>query len=184
MKYLKLFKSFESRLRVFENFDDNKAVIDALKKILACVKSNKPISSVLNASNLIDMHDKCSDEDVMHFLSTASEIAGEEVIGKKGDLSQIDVNKLEATITLLEGNPEKAKPAMKTVESFIKFNESNHNKSIKLTEEESELFSDQPALSELISKGKITLKKGEVLFDKNDKETKEILDVYLEIPGK
>jgi len=174
MKYLKL----------FENFDDNKAVIDALKKILSCVKGNKPISSVLNASNLIDMHDKCSDEDVMYFLSTASEIAGEEVIGNKGDLSQIDANKLEATITLLEGNPEKSKPAMKTVESFLRFNESNHNKSIKLTEEESELFSDQPALSELISKGKITLKKGEVLFDENDRETKEILDVYLEIPGK
>ena len=63
-------------------------------------------------------------------------------------------------------------------------NESNHNKSISLSEDEMNLFSDEPALEELIASRKVTLKNGQVLYDENDSETRDLLDQYLEIPGK
>ena len=46
------------------------------------------------------------------------------------------------------------------------------------------LFSQEPALQELITNQKITLKNKEVLFDENDEETRDLLDQYLEMPGK
>lgn len=63
-------------------------------------------------------------------------------------------------------------------------NESNHNKSISLSENEMNLFSTEPALEELIASRKVTLKNGQVLYDENDSETRDLLDQYLEIPGK
>jgi hypothetical protein len=71
------------------------------------------------------------------------------------------------------------------VKKYIEFiKESSHNKSVKVSDSEMNLFSDEPALQELITKNKITLKNGEVLFDENDEETRGLLDQYLEIPGK
>ena len=46
------------------------------------------------------------------------------------------------------------------------------------------LFSQESALQELITNQKITLKNKEVLFDENDEETRDLLDQYLEMPGK
>ena len=43
------------------------------------------------------------------------------------------------------------------------------------------LFSQESSLQELITKSKITLKNGEVLYDETDKETKELLSQYLKI---
>ena len=71
---------------------------------------------------------------------------------------------------------------VKRYQQFIK--ESNHNKSVKVSEDEMSLFSQESSLQKLITDNKITLKNGEVLFDESDLETKEILDQYLEIPGK
>lgn len=71
------------------------------------------------------------------------------------------------------------------VKKYLDFiNESNHSKSIKVSEDEMNLFSSESALQKLITDRKITLKNGEVLFDESDQETKEILDQYLEMPGK
>jgi hypothetical protein len=42
----------------------------------------------------------------------------------------------------------------------------------------------EETIKNLENHNKITLKNGEVLFDENDQETKELLDQYLEIPGK
>ena len=70
---------------------------------------------------------------------------------------------------------------LKKFEQFIK---ESHSKSVHISEDEMNLFSQEPALQELITKNKITLKNGEVLFDENDEETKQLLDQYLEIPGK
>jgi hypothetical protein len=170
-------------LKFFENFDDNKIVISTLKDILSCVKTNKPLSK-LNVAKIMDIHDQCSDEKVMSYLIKAADARLEEAIGKAVDLkSKFDVNDLDALIKMLEANPEKSETSMK-VESFNTFVTESHNKSIKLTDEEMDLFSEESSLQELISKNKITLKNGEVLFDENDAETKETLDIYLEIPGK
>lgn len=164
-------------LKFFENFDDNEVVISTLKDILSCVKTNKPLSSKLNGAKIMDIHDQCSDEKVMSYLIKVADVTLEEASGKVVDLkSKFDVNDLDALIKMLEANPQKSGTSMKVTESY--------NKSIKLTDEEMDLFSEESSLQELISKNKITLKNGEVLFDENDMETKEILDIYLEIPGK
>ena len=164
-------------LKFFENFDDNEVVISTLKDILSCVKTNKPLSSKLNGAKIMDIHDQCSDEKVMSYLIKAADARLEEAIGKAVDLkSKFDVNDLDALIKMLEANPQKSGTSMKVTESY--------NKSIKLTDEEMDLFSEESSLQELISKNKIKLKNGEVLFDESDAETKEILDIYLEIPGK
>ncbi len=70
------------------------------------------------------------------------------------------------------------------VKKYSDFIKESHSKSVHISEDEMNLFSSEPVLQELITKNKITLKNGEVLFDENDEETKEILDQYLEIPGK
>jgi hypothetical protein len=171
-------------LKFFEKFDDNKVVISTLKDILSCVKTNKPLSSKLNGAKIMDIHDQCSDEKVMEYLIKAADVTLEEASGKAVDLKyKFDTNDLDALIKMLEANPQKSEKSMK-VERFNTFINESHNKSIKLTDEEMDLFSEESSLQELITKNKITLKNGEVLFDENDAETKETLDIYLEIPGK
>lgn len=171
-------------LKQFESFDDNKEVIDALKKIHRCAINDKSITSELNGGTLMDLHDKCDDPQVQQFLVQASEIAQEELEGTKVSLKDIiDVNELEGLIRILEANPENSDGGMK-VESFSKFIYESHNKKVTLSEVEMNFFSDEPALQELITKNKITLKNGEVFYDESDIETKELLDQYLEIPGK
>ena len=166
-------------LKLFENFDDNKEVVDALKKILNCIKNGKKITSVLNGGTLMDLHDNCSDEQVMNFLSKASEVAGEEIQGTQVDLkNQFDANELEGLIRILEGNPEKAEPKMElelseSLDSFHHISEDEYNQ-----------FSQVPVLGELITKSKVKLEKDRIFYDENDVETKEILDQYLEIPDK
>jgi hypothetical protein len=97
MKYLKL----------FENFNDNKPVVSALKDILSCINSGKKITSKLNGGTIMDLHDNCDDEQVMGFLAKAAEIVGEEIQGTQIDLkTQFDANELEGLIRILEANPE------------------------------------------------------------------------------
>lgn len=94
-------------LKLFENFDDNKPVVSALKDILSCIKTGKKITSKLNGGTLMDLHDNCEDTQVMDFLSKAAEIAGEEVQGTQIDIKkEFDVNELEGLIRILEANPE------------------------------------------------------------------------------
>jgi len=172
-------------LKLFENFEDNKEVVNTLQKILTCVKSNKSLTSELNGGTIMDLHDKCSDEQVMDFLSKAADAIGEELSGTKVDLkSKFDANELEGVIRILKANPVKSEPVGMKIEKYSRFIYESHNKSISLSEDEMNLFSQESSLQELISKNKITLKNGEVLFDENDEETRELLDQYLEIPGK
>lgn len=97
MKYLKL----------FENFNDNKPVIDALVDILSCINSGKKIISKLNGGKLMDLHDKCDDPQVQSFLLQAAEVAGEESQGTIVNLKDIfDKDELEGLITILKANPE------------------------------------------------------------------------------
>jgi hypothetical protein len=70
------------------------------------------------------------------------------------------------------------------LKKWNQFINESHSKSVHVSEDEMNLFSQEPALQELITKNKITLKNGEVLFDENDEETRNLLDQYLEIPGK
>lgn len=97
MKYLKL----------FENFNDNKPVIDALEDIYSCIKNNKRITSKLNGGKLMDLHDKCDDSQVQEFLVKAAEVAGEEAQGTSVQLKDFfDVDELEGLIRILKANPE------------------------------------------------------------------------------
>jgi hypothetical protein len=70
---------------------------------------------------------------------------------------------------------------IKKYEDFIK--ESN-SKTIKLTPEEVNLFTSEPVLQNLISDEKVSLSKDDIQYDESDIKTKEILDQYLELPGK
>lgn len=66
---------------------------------------------------------------------------------------------------------------IKRYKDFIK-------ESIKLTEEEVGLFNQEPLLQKLISDKKVRLYDDRVEFDETDTQTKEVLDQYLEIPGR
>jgi hypothetical protein len=174
MKYLKL----------FENFEDNQPVIETLETILSLVKSGKRLSSKLNGGTVMDLHDGCDDPQVMEILSNVVDVISQEIEGTKVDASHfIDTDELEGIIRILKANPEKSDTGMK-VEGFSNFVKESHSKSVHISEEEMNLFSQEAALQELITKNKITLKNKEVLFDENDEETRELLDQYLEMPGK
>lgn len=68
---------------------------------------------------------------------------------------------------------------IKKYADFIK-----ESKTIKLTPEEVNLFTSEPVLQSLISDEKVTLSKDSIQYDESDIKTKEILDQYLELPGK
>lgn len=89
---------------MFENFDNNKPVIDALNDIIDCVKSGKKLSSKLNGGTLIDLHDKC-DGDVRTILKAASDIISDEIEGTVVDLrtiQQLDTKKIQSLIDVLQ----------------------------------------------------------------------------------
>lgn len=68
---------------------------------------------------------------------------------------------------------------IKKYADFIK-----ESKTIKLTPEEVSLFTSEPVLQSLISDEKVTLSKDSIQYEESDIKTKEILDQYLELPGK
>ena len=70
------------------------------------------------------------------------------------------------------------------IKKYADFIKESHNKTIKLSEEEVGLFNQEPLLQKLISDNKISLYDDRVEFDEKDAQTKEVLDQYLELPGK
>lgn len=77
------------------------------------------------------------------------------------------------------------------IKKFVDFiKESNipgpntHGSKISLQENEVKLFTDEPVLQKLIADEKVALFNDELWYSENDEATKEILDQYLEIPGK
>lgn len=77
------------------------------------------------------------------------------------------------------------------IKKYVDFiNENNipgpntHGKMIALKPDEVDLFTTEPVLQKLISDQKIGLYQDQVWYNENDAKTKEILDQYLEIPGK
>jgi len=70
------------------------------------------------------------------------------------------------------------------IKKYADFIKESHTKTIKLSDEEVGLFNQEPLLQKLVSNNKISLYDGEVKYDESDIETKEVLDQYLEIPGK
>jgi hypothetical protein len=92
-------------LKMFENFDNNKPVIDALKDIISCVETGKKLSSKLNGGTLIDLHDKCESEDVRTILKASSDIISDEIEGTQIDLkhiSQLNVENIKSLIDVLQ----------------------------------------------------------------------------------
>lgn len=95
MKYLKL----------FENFDNNKPVIDALEVIASCVEEKEKLSSKLNGGTLIDLHDMCDIEDVREILKAAEEVISTEIGGTGVDLDnlqQLNPEKIRSLIDVLQ----------------------------------------------------------------------------------
>lgn len=101
----KVIYTLMNRIKLFENFDTNKPVIDALNDILHCVMGQKKISSKLNGSTLMDLYDNCEISDVKEVFLKASEVVGEEVEGTLVDLDHIeefDPEKIESLIDVLK----------------------------------------------------------------------------------
>jgi hypothetical protein len=70
---------------------------------------------------------------------------------------------------------------IKKYEDFIK---ESHSKTVKLSPEDVSLFTSEPLLQKLVADKKVSLFDDEVNYDESDIQTKEVLDQYLELPGK
>ena len=70
------------------------------------------------------------------------------------------------------------------IKKYADFIKESHNKTIKLTPEEVSLFNQETLLQKLIADKKVSLYDDRVEFDESDTQTKEVLDQYLELPGK
>lgn len=70
------------------------------------------------------------------------------------------------------------------IKKFVDFINESNSKAIKLSKEEVNLFSQEPLLQKLISDKKVRLFDDKVEYDESDTQTKEVLDQYLELPGK
>lgn len=72
---------------------------------------------------------------------------------------------------------------MKTIKTFEFFNESNtvNKSSIKLKDNEMDLFNTQGALRNLINDDKIKLNDNQVSFDANDESVTRVLSNYFDI---
>lgn len=70
------------------------------------------------------------------------------------------------------------------IKKYADFIKESHSKTIKLSEEDVSLFTSEPLLQKLVADKKVSLYDNEVKFDESDIQTKEVLDQYLELPGK
>ena len=70
------------------------------------------------------------------------------------------------------------------IKKYTDFIKESHNKTIKLKSEEVDLFSSEPLLQKLIADKKVTLFDDSLSYQETDDETREVLDQYLELPGK
>ena len=70
------------------------------------------------------------------------------------------------------------------IKKYADFIKESHSKTVKLTPEEVSLFTSEPLLQKLIADKKVSLFDNKVKFDESDIQTKEVLDQYLELPGK
>lgn len=70
------------------------------------------------------------------------------------------------------------------IKKYADFIKESHNKTIKLKSEEVDLFSSEPLLQKLIADKKVTLFDDSLNYQETDDETREVLDQYLELPGK
>ena len=70
------------------------------------------------------------------------------------------------------------------IKKYADFIKESHSKTVKLTPEEVSLFTSEPLLQKLVADKKVSLFDDEVNYDESDIQTKEVLDQYLELPGK
>ena len=70
---------------------------------------------------------------------------------------------------------------IKKYEDFIK---ESHSKTVKLSSVDVSLFTSEPLLQKLVADKKVSLFDDEVKYDESDIQTKDVLDQYLELPGK
>ncbi len=66
------------------------------------------------------------------------------------------------------------------IKSWIQFNESSTKEKVNISDMEAEYFQREPALKGLISDNKVDLIGNELIFDLNDEETVDILNIYLD----
>lgn len=67
------------------------------------------------------------------------------------------------------------------IKNWKQFNESSTKEKHIISDIEVDLFQSEPALKKLISDEKVALIGNEISFDINDKETIEILNLYLDV---
>jgi hypothetical protein len=70
------------------------------------------------------------------------------------------------------------------IKKYADFIKESHSKSVKINSEDVSLFTTEPLLQKLVSDKKVSLFDDEVKYDESDIQTKEVLDQYLELPGK
>ncbi len=70
------------------------------------------------------------------------------------------------------------------IKKFADFINESSSKTIKLSQEEVNLFNQEALLQKIISDKKVRLFDDKIEFDESDVQTKEVLDQYLELPGK
>jgi hypothetical protein len=70
------------------------------------------------------------------------------------------------------------------IKKYADFIKESHSKTVKLNSEDVSLFTSEPLLQKLVADKKVSLFDDEVKYDESDIQTKEVLDQYLELPGK
>jgi len=70
------------------------------------------------------------------------------------------------------------------IKKYADFIKESHSKTVKLSSEDVSLFTSEPLLQKLVADKKVSLFDDEVNYDESDIQTKEVLDQYLELPGK
>jgi len=70
------------------------------------------------------------------------------------------------------------------IKKYADFIKESHSKTVKLNSEDVSLFTSEPLLQKLVADKKVSLFDDEVKYDESDIQTKDVLDQYLELPGK
>ena len=70
------------------------------------------------------------------------------------------------------------------IKKYADFIKESHSKTVKLSSEDVSLFTSEPLLQKLVADKKVSLFDDEVKYDESDIQTKDVLDQYLELPGK
>lgn len=185
MKHLKTFESFVT--------DDNRGDETQYPQHNAALKNEvtEYVDTILNSNEYHDLVEllgmelpkNISGQDLDAFFDEVREVAIEHFMKNPEQMKKVGFTMNRFTVQGNDGVPRtnKVGGTMPVRESAKPEKGSSDCKVLEVTDDELSYFEDESPLLKLVRDEKVTLYDNQIWYNKNDKETIDVLDVYFEL---